>query len=72
MTGLGRQVSTGDGHARMKSHRDTAVFRRLHGNNWIHLLKLPAARTLLNRVSDPATHCKQPAAQLRTASNRVS
>ena len=35
----------------MKSHRDTAVFRRLHGNNWIHLLKLPAARLLLNRVS---------------------
>jgi len=43
-------MSTGDGTARMRSFRETTMFRRLGEHKWIHLLKLRYARDLLNKV----------------------
>ena len=40
-------MSTGDGAARMKSFRDTTVFRRMADHKWIHLLKLRCLATPL-------------------------
>ena len=47
------QMSTGDGAARMKSFRDTSIFRRLADHKWIHLLKLRCPSTPLPHPLTP-------------------